>query len=133
MSCCFGRRLKRLEKRANRHRIYPEPVNVKVFDDMSIQDIGASIGKEYIECGVCCQSFTLNDGHIVGSCVGCDRFLHCGIAGKCIGVDCRYLIYDKVCRATWCLKCVSMKEEINQKNNTIDGDCICINCSKKPK
>jgi hypothetical protein len=131
MSCCSGgRRSRRLESVAKRtpvrHRVHPESLR-------SVNDISEMIGKECIRCGVCDQSFALNDGQIVGSCVGCDRFLHCGIAGKCIGVDCSYIIRGVEQRATWCLDCVSMKDELNQRNNHIAGDCICKGCSKKRK
>ena len=136
MSCCSGR--KREKKIQRKYKIHPEPVNIgpvkrtrpSVYDK-PVKEIGEMIGKEQIVCGVCSQIFSLNEGKIVGSCVGCDRFLHCGIAGKCIGEDCKYIIHGKECRATWCISCVSMKEPINQTNNNINGDCICKNCSKK--
>jgi len=131
MSCFSGRKKeKRIRKR---YKIHPEPVKKtrsSVYDK-PVKDIGEMIGKERITCGVCSQTFPLNEGKIVGSCVGCDRFLHCGIAGKCIGKDCKYIIHGKECRATWCISCVSMEEPINQSNNNINGDCICKNCSKK--
>ena len=131
MSCFSGeKREKRIRKK---YKIHPEPVEKtrpSVYDK-PFREIGEIIGKEKIKCGVCSQIFSLNEGEIVGSCVGCDRFLHCGIAGKCIGDDCKYIINGVECRATWCIICVPGNESINKRNNNIDGDCICKNCSKK--
>jgi hypothetical protein len=136
MSCFSGRKKEKRIKR--RYKIHPEPVENKPVKrtepsvyDKPFKEIGEIIGKEKIKCGVCSQIFSLNEGKIVGSCVGCDRFLHCGIAGKCIGEDCTYIIQEEECRATWCVSCVPIELSINQKNNNIDGDCICRNCSKK--
>ena len=132
MSCCSRRGQEK--KIGKKYKVHPEPIKRKkdsTVYDKSSKDIGEIIGKEKIQCGVCEEFFLLNDGKIVGSCVGCDRFLHCGIAGKCIGEDCKYIIGGKECRATWCLSCVPMDKEINHKNNNIEGDCICKNCSKK--
>tara|TARA_B100000900_G_C20596750_1_gene723759 strand:+ start:2215 stop:2610 length:396 start_codon:yes stop_codon:yes gene_type:complete len=131
MSCFSG---KKQEKRIRRkYKVHPELVKKtrpSVYDK-PVKEIGEMIGREQIKCGVCSQIFSLSEGKIVGSCVGCDRFLHCGIAGKCIGEDCKYIIHGKECRATWCLSCVPIELSINQTNNNIDGDCICKNCSKK--
>ena len=140
MSCCSRRRT---EKRISRkYKIHPErrksldvPERRKSLDvpERSHTEMGRLIGKEYIQCGVCKESFPLNEGKIVGSCVGCDRFLHCGIAGKCVGKNCRYIIGGVEQRATWCLACVSMNEPLNQKNNNITGDCICKECKECSK
>ena len=90
---CFSRR-KQDKKIRKKYKIHPEPVEKTMPSvyDKPFREIGEIIGKEKIKCGVCSQIFSLNEGEIVGSCVGCDRFLHCGIAGKCIGDDCKYII-----------------------------------------
>jgi len=129
MSCCSGR--KQDKKILRKYRVHPVPVKRPSVYERPLTEIGEIIGKEMIQCGVCAETFSLNQGKIIGSCVGCDKFLHCGIAGKCIGDDCRYIIHGVEHRATWCLACVPMKYEINQKNNNIDGGCICKKCSVK--
>ena len=61
MSCFSGRKKeKRLRKR---HNIHPEPVKKtrpSVYDK-PVKDIGEMIGKERITCGVCSQTFSLNE------------------------------------------------------------------------
>ena len=96
------------------------------------------VSKEYVDslmcelivCGTCNQLFSLGSDKIVGNCGGCNKFLHCGIAGKCIGPDCSVKRGDKEHRLTWCIDCVPKKFTINQSNNDINGDCLCLECSK---
>lgn len=86
---------------------------------------------EMISCGTCNQLFSLGSDKIVGNCGGCNKFLHCGIAGKCIGPDCCVKRDNKEHKLTWCLDCVPKQFIINHTNNNINGDCLCLECSKK--
>ena len=95
------------------------------------------VSKEYVDslmcelivCGTCNQLFSLGSDKIVGNCGGCNKFLHCGIAGKCIGPDCSVKRGNKEHRLTWCIDCVPKQFTINQSNNDINGDCLCLECS----
>tara|TARA_Y100001970_G_C13847836_1_gene657798 strand:- start:40 stop:438 length:399 start_codon:yes stop_codon:yes gene_type:complete len=83
---------------------------------------------EFIECGICKQSFSLNEEQIVTSCTGCNKMLHCGIAGRCIGPNCLEILDNQHIRNPWCINCVPKNIIINIQNNNINGDCLCNQC-----
>ena len=85
---------------------------------------------EFIKCGHCNESFSLNEEKIVTSCTGCNRMLHCGIAGRCIGTNCLEEFNGKSIRNPWCIDCVPNNIIINIENNNINGDCLCNLCYK---
>lgn len=89
---------------------------------------------ELIQCGHCNVSFPFDDDKIVTSCTGCNKMLHCGIAGRCIGPNCLEILEEsnmKV-RNPWCVNCVPKNIIINIQNNNINGDCLCYRCFKDP-
>ena len=134
MSCCSARRkIKRYKKN---NKIHPKlsnnrPISRKKYQKISSEDISLFIS-EVVLCGTCKKAFPLHSNQIVGNCGGCNQFLHCGIAGKCIGEDCKLDIPNGGDhRLTWCIKCVPQNIIINIENNNIDGDCLCKECSEK--
>ena len=51
---------------------------------------------EALTCGICKQTFTLRQHEVVAYCGGCYKFLHCGIAGKCVGPNCPFKYEEKL-------------------------------------
>ena len=77
-----------------------------------------------IQCQGCKKSFLLDQIKI--NCAGCDRFFHCCIAGKCIGVKCRdqKTILGVKHQLSWCIHCVP-----GIPSNKVGGkECICHEC-----
>ena len=132
MSCCSGRRkIKRYEKKNKIHPSATRPISRKKYQIIPPEDI-LSFTSEVVLCGSCKKAFPLHSNQIVGNCGGCNQFLHCGIAGKCIGEDCKLNIPNGINhRLTWCTKCVPKNIIINIENNNINGDCLCKECSEK--
>jgi len=81
--------------------------------------------RESMHCGNCRKIYSLNSNELKIHCNICNQFFHCGIAGECIGDDCR--IYDSdgkiKHRARYCNNCVS---KIYNKET-----CLCKYCDKK--
>ena len=135
MSCCSK---KRVEKRVTRkykekdkektsykmNMVHPAPRNYRVSNEFT-----ETLMSEVILCGSCQHAFSLRSNEIVGNCGGCNKFLHCGIAGKCVGPNCSIKVGNEVCRLTWCYDCVPKNFLINLGKNNINGDCLCLECS----
>ena len=83
---------------------------------------------EILTCGTCKQSFSLKQNKLSALCGGCNQFLHCGIAGKCVGLNCGNNIH----RLTWCIKCVPKTVLINLYDLGPDKDCLCQECLDDP-
>ena len=64
---------------------------------------------EVLSCGICKKAFSLRQHEVVAYCGGCYKFLHCGIAGKCVGPNCSFTIKGEQYRQTWCQKLCSQK------------------------
>lgn len=145
MSCCSKKKTDKKEKRMRKkygpklstdksdkkgsygtNVVHPLPKNVRVS-----QGYVDSLMSEVILCGSCKKAFSLRADEIVGSCGGCNKMLHCGIAGKCIGPNCTILRGSDLLRLTWCYECVPKKFIINNENNNIKGDCLCQECSEE--
>ena len=88
---------------------------------------------EVLSCGFCNKSFTLRDNQIVAYCGGCYQFMHCGIAGSCIGPNCTYRIDDEVYRQSWCKNCVPKTVNINLENLGPGQHCLCQECLDDPE
>jgi len=145
--CCSRKGAERKFKRKSKHYLKNDkykkntihPINIHsdekplVLNDKKnfkvSQDFVDSLMCELIQCGTCNELFSLGSDKIVGNCGGCNKFLHCGIAGKCIGPNCCINRNDKKHRLTWCNDCVPKKFIINLTNNNINGDCLCFECS----
>ena len=88
---------------------------------------------EVLVCGYCRQSFTLRDNQIVAYCGGCDKFMHCGIAGSCIGPNCTYKIKYDIYRQSWCKDCIPKTVIINLENLGPGQHCLCQECLDDPE
>jgi len=98
--------------------------------DITIDD---SYLNETIECATCRYSFTLKDNQILAFCGGCNKFMHCGIAGSCVGPNCTHIIDGEVYRQTWCKKCVPKTVIINLLDMGEGKSCLCQECLDDPK
>ena len=120
------------------YKIHPEKQNVKrstIIDDQltSSQFTEQFIG-EVLSCGTCKKAFSLRENELVGTCGGCYKFLHCGIAGKCVGPNCHFKIKGEDYRETWCVSCVPKNVIINVENiGSVNCDCLCRECLDDPK
>ena len=88
---------------------------------------------EVLSCGICSQPFTLRDNQIVAYCGGCEKFMHCGIAGSCIGPNCTYRIDGKIYRQSWCKYCIPKTVIINLENLGPGQHCLCQECLDDPE
>ena len=86
---------------------------------------------EVLSCGTCKKAFPLRDNQIVAYCDGCYQFMHCGIAGSCVGPNCTYRIGNEIYRQSWCINCVPKTVLINTEN--IGKDCLCQECLDDPR
>ena len=84
---------------------------------------------EVLTCGTCKQSFVLSENKLSALCGGCSQFLHCGIAGKCVGPNCGNSIH----RLSWCINCVPKTIIINLQDLGPDKDCLCQECLDDPR
>lgn len=118
MRCCY-RRVRNAEKRYKKNSVHPHPmakqkVDVKFMDNFL---------RETMHCGNCRQLFNLNSNELKIHCNICNQFFHCGIAGKCIGDNCKVIKKDgSVHCASYCNNCVCIKYEKDR--------CLCKDCSK---
>ena len=80
---------------------------------------------EILECGICLEKFNLGQNKIISECAGCNIFLHCGIAGKCIAKDCSCIVNGKKESLTYCIRSVNPYLRINLTDN---GQCLCKKC-----
>lgn len=83
---------------------------------------------EVLTCGTCKKAFSLRENKLSAICGGCNQFLHCGIAGKCVGPNCG----NSVHRLSWCIKCVPKTVLINLHDLGPDKDCLCQECLDDP-
>lgn len=83
---------------------------------------------EVLTCGTCKKAFSLRENKLSAICGGCNQFLHCGIAGKCVGPNCGNSVY----RLSWCIKCVPKTVLINLNDLGPDKDCLCQECLDDP-
>ncbi len=88
---------------------------------------------EALTCGVCKQTFTLRQHEVVAYCGGCYKFLHCGIAGKCVGPNCTFQIRGETYKQTWCQACIPTQYLINlYHTGSPECDCLCHECAEDP-
>ena len=83
---------------------------------------------EVLSCGTCNKAFSLHQNKLSAMCGGCNKFLHCGIAGKCIGPNCGNSIH----RLSWCISCVPKTVIINLQDLGPNKDCLCLECLDDP-
>ena len=102
-----------------------------IDDTLTSQEFTDQFMGEVLSCGTCKKAFTLRDNQIVAYCGGCYQFMHCGIAGSCVGPNCTYRIGNEIYRQSWCINCVPKTVLINTEN--IGKDCLCQECLDDPR
>ena len=110
-----------------KNRISPKNT-YKINDSLSTTKITDKFMNEHIACGTCHKIFSLHQNKLTAICGGCNQFLHCGIAGKCIGPNCGNSFH----RLSWCIKCVPKTVMINLQDLGPDKDCLCQECLDDP-
>ena len=101
----------------------------KIDDSLSTTKITDKFMNEHIACGTCHKVFSLHQNKLTAICGGCNKFLHCGIAGKCVGPNCGNSFH----RLSWCKKCVPKTIIINLQGLGPNKDCLCQECLDDPK
>jgi hypothetical protein len=134
MFCCSKKN--KVYDETYKHKVtYKPKTKSTIIDDQltSSQFTEQFIG-EVLSCGTCNKAFSLRENELVGTCGGCYKFLHCGIAGKCVGPNCRFKIKGEDYRETWCVNCVPNNIIINLVDiGSISKDCLCRECLDDPK
>ena len=124
---------------SKKNKVYDETYKPKtkstiIDDQLTSKEFTEQFIGEVLSCGTCDKAFTLRENAIVASCGGCYKFLHCGIAGKCVGPNCLFKIKGIDYRETWCVNCVPKNAIINIENiGTVECDCLCRECLDDPK
>ena len=94
---CFTRERRILKK----NKVVPYMVHKDITKITTDQFI-----KEYLTCEYCKQGFDLQSNEVKIHCAGCDKFFHCGIAGKCDCTDCKSVTMSGACHnLSWCVRC----------------------------
>ena len=125
---CFTRRKGKQRgggKKQNKYKnkIYPEKTSEEVSAITT-----SEFSRECITCFQCKEIFNLESNEIKIHCGGCDQFFHCGIAGKCSGVNCSSItMRGKYHRLSWCVNCVPKMKGNEEKPDGI-GYCTCNDC-----
>lgn len=107
---CFSRKRKQIKENS----VHPHP--------MAEEKVTASFMDKFLReamcCGNCKQIFNLDSNELKIHCNICNQFFHCGIAGKCIGDNCKQDGSEH--RASYCNSCVSKIYS--------NGTCLCKEC-----
>jgi hypothetical protein len=116
-----------------KNKVYTEPVQVSQEKPLTQKEFTEMFFGEVLSCGICKKAFSLRQHEVVAYCGGCYKFLHCGIAGKCVGPNCSFTIKGEQYRQTWCQNCVPKNFIINlQKIGSPECDCLCQECADDP-
>lgn len=116
MKCCYFKQSKIIDE-----TIYKKKKNLESNHSHNFLD-------EVLLCGTCKKAFSLKQNELSAICGGCNQFLHCGIAGKCVGPNCG----NSVHRLSWCINCVPKTVLINLTDLGPDKDCLCQECLDDP-
>ena len=111
-----------------KNRVSPKNT-YKIDNSLSTTKLTDKFMNEHIACGTCHKVFSLHQNKLTAICGGCNQFLHCGIAGKCIGPNCGNSFH----RLSWCKKCVPKTIIINLQDLGPNKDCLCQECLDDPK
>ena len=116
-----------------KNKVYTEPVQVSQEKPLTQKEFTEMFFGEVLSCGICKKAFSLRQHEVVAYCGGCYKFLHCGIAGKCVGPNCSFTIKGEQYRQTWCQNCIPKNFIINlQKIGSPECDCLCMECADDP-
>lgn len=97
-------------------KVRPSSPQVKITADFL-----DALSREVNYCGFCKEPFNFASNQLKIHCNICNKFYHCGIAGKCIGDDCKIITEDgSVHQASYCIHCVS---KIFSENKCLCKDC----------
>ena len=116
MKCCYFKRTRVIPKEAYVKKEVEDNLNESHYLD------------ETLLCGTCKKVFSLKENQLSAICGGCNQFLHCGIAGKCIGPNCGNSFH----RLSWCINCVPKTIIINLQDRGPEKDCLCQECLDDP-
>ena len=132
MCSCAGKRGRRKVRKYRRNSVIPS--EIKETEERETEEGEAECPKvdakfmdqfvkEAMACGFCKSIFNINSNELKIHCNICNKFFHCGIAGECIGEDCKTTdSYGNIHRARYCIGCVSKIYH----NST----CLCKDCAK---
>ena len=120
MSCCYFKK----------HKICDSSYfeKNKSIEKPNIKSNQVEFLSEVLTCGTCKKAFSLRENKLSAICGGCNQFLHCGIAGKCVGPNCG----NSVHRLSWCIKCVPKTVLINLHDLGPGKECLCQECLDDP-
>jgi len=118
MNCCF----------IKKKRVIPEISETHVKKEET-RHSSKKFLDECIACGTCHKIFSLQQNELSAICGGCNKFLHCGIAGKCVGPNCGNSFH----RLSWCINCVPKTIIINLQDLGPTKDCLCQECLDDPE
>ena len=108
--------------------------NPYIIDDtLTSQEFTEQFIGEVLSCGTCNKAFPLRENQIAAYCGGCYQFMHCGIAGSCVGPNCTYKIRNEIYRQSWCKDCVPKTLIINLEDLGPNQHCLCQECLDDPK
>ena len=124
MKCCYFKRRRVIPE--NKKRI--DKKNNNSHNSHNSHNFLDEVLDEVLLCGTCKKAFSLKQNKLSAICGGCNQFLHCGIAGKCIGPNCGNSFH----RLSWCIKCVPKTVMINLQDLGPDKDCLCQECLDDP-
>ena len=128
MKCCYFKRTRIIPYTNESISLQSESYQPKTTKEFTEMFLG-----EVLSCGICKKAFSLRQHEVVAYCGGCYKFLHCGIAGKCVGPNCSFNIKGEQYRQTWCQNCVPKNYIINlQKIGSPACDCLCQECADDP-
>lgn len=132
---------KNQKKKKRRKSIHPTQYNpsLKEIRNENIKKLEENIQQreefhkkflsEIIKCGCCNQNFSLEDRQLQINCAICNQFFHCGIAGRCIGDNCKVIIDNNEHSLGYCKNCVNPLK-LNLEDNF---KCLCKICEKDKK
>ena len=118
---------------SRQNKVSPRDNSYVIDDTLTSQEFTEQFMGEVLACGICNKAVTLRDNQIAAYCGGCYQFMHCGIAGNCIGPNCTYRIKNEIYRQSWCKNCVPKTVIINLENIGEGKDCLCQECLDDPK
>ena len=123
----------RLKHKLKQIKSKPTPKSVIIDDALTSKEFTELFLDEELACGICDSTFSLRQNELVATCGGCYKFLHCGIAGKCVGPNCNFIIKGTDYRESWCINCVPKTIVINIENTgSVECDCLCRVCLDDP-
>lgn len=134
MFCCYTKRKQKQARELSLHKKRKKIDPIEIYNECQTQQEFTSLFlSEVITCGPCGKAFTLRQDQVIAYCGSCFQFLHCNIAGKCVGPNCSYTIKGQEYKQTFCISCVPKTIIINLEKNGPSGSCLCQECLDDPR